>query len=63
MLNYNHVNTTAGDQYLLDKEINEAKSELSDISQIFALKKAELIASRQKYFKLLENNGFLKKRL
>ena len=43
--------------------MNHAQAELSDLHQNLALRKAELTAERQRYFKLLENNGNMKKRL
>lgn len=36
---------------------------MQDLKQTFALKKAQLTAERQKYFKYLENNGMVKKRV
>jgi hypothetical protein len=36
---------------------------MANLHEKLALKKAELMAERQKFFKLMENNGAMKKRL
>ena len=63
LINYDNVKVTSEDQYLLEKEIAKAEVILEDLKHHVEENKGNLSLERQKYFKLMEANGNIKKRL
>ena len=63
LINYDNVKVTAQDQYLLQKEIAHAQVLLDDLKENLDENRGNLSLQRQKYFKLMETNGNIKKRL